>query len=106
LREPSAPPRIVEVAGNSDQQGVGNGVVRQASELAIEFVAERSSGAVSRRDRIVAFAIARLKRAREQKQSCRAHAAHAWIWAIAGALTSTRTKEAKWQSRVSASPGA
>ena len=32
---------------------------------------------------MVAFAIARPKRAREQKQSCRAQAAHAWIWAIA-----------------------
>jgi hypothetical protein len=31
--------------------------------------------------RLVAFAIARPKRAQEQKQSCRAQAAHAWIWA-------------------------
>jgi hypothetical protein len=31
--------------------------------------------------RIVAFAIARPTRARQQKQSCRAEAAHAWIWA-------------------------
>jgi hypothetical protein len=33
-----------------------------------------------RPDRKVAFAIARPSRAREQKQSCRARAAHAWIW--------------------------
>ena len=31
----------------------------------------------------VAFAIARPKRARQQEQSCRAQAAHAWIWAKA-----------------------
>jgi hypothetical protein len=39
---------------------------------------------------IVAFAIARLKRAREQKQSCRAQAAHVWIDANAEASSANR----------------
>ena len=40
----------------------------------------------------VAFAIARPTRAREQKQSCRAEAACAWIWAIAEARPSMRLR--------------
>jgi len=48
---------------------------------------DRDSAATApdQRHPFVAFAIARPKRARKQKQSCRAQAAHAWIWPIANA---------------------
>ena len=48
------------------------------------------AGSVVSRDRKVAFAIARPKRAREQKQSSRAQTARGWIWAKARASCGAR----------------
>jgi len=45
----------------------------------------RSSRRPRRRERVRGIAVARAKRARERKQSCRSPPAHAWIWAIAEA---------------------
>jgi hypothetical protein len=55
-------------------------LAKQQQAAAARLVAKRSLEPAPSECWIVAFAIARPSRARERKQSCRARAAHAWIW--------------------------
>ncbi len=72
----------VEMRAYGDEQGR---VSLSMRDLLPSFY-ELAAGAAGDRKRGVA--VAQAGRAREQKQACRAQAAHAWIWAIGAARDS------------------